>query len=127
MVEESVASLQPSRHTVLSHWLFVCFNFSSFVLLLQGSERYFNLGGSSGGGGGGTTGSVSVSLGGGGGGGGFDHHHASSRSSSIGGLHHHLNPHHSHHHHHHRLTDCDDIDQPVRCEVCDKPFHDVDQ
>ncbi|XP_046643890.1 MDS1 and EVI1 complex locus protein EVI1-A-like isoform X2 [Daphnia pulicaria] len=26
-----------------------------------------------------------------------------------------------------RLTDCDDIDLPVRCEVCDKPFHDVDQ
>ncbi|KAI9565839.1 hypothetical protein GHT06_009635 [Daphnia sinensis] len=26
-----------------------------------------------------------------------------------------------------RLADCDDIDLPVRCEVCDKPFHDVDQ
>lgn len=29
--------------------------------------------------------------------------------------------------HPNRSLDCDDIDLPIRCEVCDKPFHDIDQ
>jgi len=83
-------------------------------LFAAGSDRYFSRAG------GGGAGGVRVHLNHNNNNNNHHHHNHFHQNGNglTGGSHHNLSG---------RLTDCDDIDLPVRCEVCDKPFHDVDQ